>query len=367
MKTDICIRGAGVVGQTLALLLARERIKVRLTTLAHPPSPIADIRSYALNAASRAILMELRVWPEDATPVDHMRVWGDSGGSVAFDREADPLAWIVDARVLLERLSQAVSFSPEIQRQSASAIEPAGLTVICEGRMSETRAFTGAVFEKHAYGNTAIAAHVRCDNPHENTAWQWMDESQICALLPRGESTGGNSAALVWSVSDEQAEALQTMSTMDFGAALTRVTRNQLGELSLQSERASWPLMLAQARSWCGHWAQGNWVLAGDAAHAMHPLAGQGLNLGLADAAELARVLANKPYFRAYGDMKLLRAYERARKAQAAMFLLATDGIKNVFGRQGDGLQGMRNRGMLGLDAVPALKSWLVRRASGVR
>ena len=367
VKTDICISGDGVVGQTLALLLARERIKVLLKTPERAASQKADIRSYALNAASRELLLGLRVWPDDATPVNHMQVWGDSGGHIRFDLEDEPLAWIVDARVLLERLAQAVGFSPEIEKQSAAAQDPVSLTVICEGRMSDTRAVTGAVFEKHSYGHMAIAAHVRCENPHENTAWQWMDEVQICALLPRGESASGNSTALVWSVSNEQADELQMLSPLDFGAALTRATRGRLGRLSLETERVAWPLMLAQAQNWCGKWAQGSWVLAGDAAHAMHPLAGQGLNLGLADAAGLAQVLASKPYFRAFGDLKVLRAYERSRKAHAAMLLLATDGIKHVFGRPDIRLQSMRNWGMSGLDGVPSFKSWLARRASGAR
>jgi ubiquinone biosynthesis UbiH/UbiF/VisC/COQ6 family hydroxylase len=365
VKTDICIRGSGVVGQTLALLLARERIKVALTRPDRAMMRNPDLRSYALNAGSREILSALRAWPESATPVNQMRVWGDSGGHISFDNAGQPLAWIADAQDLIQRLENAVGFSPEIEMQSASDAQAAALTVICEGRMSETRSATGAAFENFAYGHTAIAARIQCEAPHENTAFQWMDASQVCALLPRGPSEPGNSVALVWSVADEQAQYLQMLNADDFAGELGKVTQGRLGALALASERLAWPLVLAQAKNWCGRWAQGSWVLAGDAAHAMHPLAGQGLNLGLGDAAELAKVLAAKPYFRSYADAKLLRDYERSRKAQAAALLLATDGLKQAFGRQDARLQAARNWGMSSLDALPALKSWLIRRASG--
>jgi ubiquinone biosynthesis UbiH/UbiF/VisC/COQ6 family hydroxylase len=367
MANDICIRGAGFVGQVLALMLARARIGVTLQAAKPVSAKSSDIRSFALNAASRQMLMDLRVWPQEATPVRHMKVWGDSQGHIAFDAQAEPLAWIVDAAALQERLSQAMSFASEVKLISDPAAPEAALTVICEGRVSQTRETTGAAFEQFAYEQSAIAAHIVCEKPHENTAWQWMDESQVCALLPRGESAPGNSVALVWSVSQDRAQALQAIEASDFVQTLQEATQEKLGSLQLSSERASWPLVLAQAQQWCGQADWGAWVLAGDAAHAVHPLAGQGLNLGLGDAAELAKVLADKPYFRGYGDMKLLRAYERARKADAAMLRLATDGLQRSFSHPDARVQSLRNWGMKSLDAAAPLKAWLMRQASGVR
>nr|WP_249661476.1 FAD-dependent monooxygenase [Variovorax sp. PCZ-1] len=351
----------------MALLLARARIQVALISAKPSPGKTQDVRSFALNAASRQLLAELRVWPQDATPVQHMKVWGDSSGHIEFDAQTEALAWIVDAASLQERLTQALSFASEVQILKETAAPIADLTVICEGRVSQTRETTGAVFDQFAYGQTAIAAHLSCEIPHENTAWQWMDSSQICALLPRSDSAEGNSVALVWSVSNDHAQTLQAMAPGDFAIALQEATQNQLGNLQLLSERASWPLMLAQAQQWCGLAEWGTWVLAGDAAHAVHPLAGQGLNLGLGDAAELANVLASKPYFRSYSDKKLLRAYERVRKADAAMLRLATDGLQQTFSRSDARLQGLRHWGMKGLDAAPPLKAWLMRQASGMR
>ncbi len=366
MKSDLCIRGAGIVGQVLALLLARARISVDLVASQAAQVKSQDVRSFALNAASRQTLIDLRVWPEDATPVEHMKVWGDTQGHIAFDAQAQPLAWIVDAAALQERLSQALSFASEVNIL-AQAASPAGLTVICEGRMSQTRQATGIVFEQFDYAQTAIAAHLHSEYPHQNSAWQWMQDGQICALLPRGEPAAGNSVALVWSVSKDRAHALQALSAGDFAAAVQEATHGQLGHLQLASERASWPLVLAQSQQWCGQAEWGAWVLAGDAAHAVHPLAGQGLNLGLGDVAELAKVLASKPYFRSYHDMRLLRAYERSRKAEAALLRMATDGLQQTFSHTDPRLQGLRQWGMRSLDAAVPLKAWLMRQASGVR
>jgi 2-polyprenyl-6-methoxyphenol hydroxylase-like FAD-dependent oxidoreductase len=366
VKNDICIRGSGVVGQVLALLLARARIGVNLVL--SPSIKQADLRSFALNAASRQVLMDLRIWPEQATPVQRMQVFGDTVGELGFDASHQPLAWIVDAASLQERLSSAISFAPEISLLAdQEAASEALLTVICEGRISQTREATGASFEQFPYAQSAIAAHIVCEQPHQSTAWQWMQTGQICAFLPRGESQNGNSVALVWSVPQALANTLQALPPKAFVRELGLMTRGQLGDLQLASQRASWPLVLAQAQQWCGRASWGTWVLAGDAAHAVHPLAGQGLNLGLGDAVALAQALAGKPYFRSFSDMKLLRAYERARKGEAAMLRMATDGLQQIFSSSDSRVQSLRNWGMQGVQAAVPLKDWVMQRASGLR
>ncbi len=369
MKNAICIRGSGIVGQVLALLLARKRIGVSLLQAAAAKQP--DLRSFALNAASKQILEDLRVWPTEdsqATPVQRMQVFGDTAGEVSFDAGREPLAWIVDAAVLLDRLATAISFSSEINVVADKESLPmAELSIICEGRASETRDATGTHFEQFAYDQTAIAAHIICEQPHELTAWQWMQSGEICAFLPRGPSAAGNSVSLVWSVSKEKAIDLLAMPEQLFARTLEEATRDRLGHLSVGSSVVSWPLMLAQAQHWSGQAAWGAWVLAGDAAHAVHPLAGQGLNLGLGDAAELAKTLAGKPYFRSYSDAKLLRAYERCRKGEAAMLRLATDGLQRMFSSSDTRVLQLRNWGMQGFQAAEPLKAWLMQRASGLR
>jgi 2-polyprenyl-6-methoxyphenol hydroxylase-like FAD-dependent oxidoreductase len=139
--------------------------------------------------------------------------------------------------------------------------------------------------------------------------------------------------------------------------------------MRLTSQRAAWPLHLAQASRWVGTGLgaqDGAWALAGDAAHAVHPLAGQGLNLGLGDAAELAQVLAGKEYFRSYGDMRLLRRYERARKGDAAALRVATDGLQRLFALDDERARSLRNWGMRSFEALSPLKSAVMRRAMGV-
>lgn len=158
---DICIRGAGVVGRTLALLLARERLRVALVAAPAPAvAPTGDVRAYALNAASRQLLESLRSWPDPAhaTAVTQMQVFGDQGGAVHFDaatQGADALAWIVDVPALEARLAEAVRYQPQVEVVPEPV--PAALTAVCEGRASRTRSEFGVDFEVTAYEQHAIA------------------------------------------------------------------------------------------------------------------------------------------------------------------------------------------------------------------
>ena len=365
---DVCIRGSGIVGRTLALLLARERLRVGLVEI--PPSPGAatavDVRAYALNRASRELLESVRCWPADeaaATPVLHMQVWGDRGSELNFDAAtlgAQALTWIVDVPVLEAQLAEAVRYQPQIERLSAPA--PARLTVICEGRASSTRAGFGVDFAVTPYAQHALATRIQCEHPHGQVARQWFGQGEILAFLPLGGAQG-NLVAIVWSVSAERAERLQQMEPAEFCRELEQACGRALGELSLNGERRTWPLQKAQARQWSGHTSDGAWVLAGDAAHNVHPLAGQGLNLGLADVAELTRVLHGREYWRDVGDEKLLRRYERARKAGILALDTGMDGLQLLFAREGETWSRLRNWGLQGVERSGWLKHWLARRA----
>ena len=368
MVPDVCIRGAGVVGRTLALLLARDRLRVGLVRDIAPASGAAsDVRAYALNAASKDLLEMLRAWPDaqHATPVLGMRVHGDEGGEVHFDAQAHgapALAWIVDVQGLQERLADALRYQPLVEWLDAPA--PAALTVICEGRASAARAEFGVQFEVTSYRQRAIAARLHCEKPHDRLARQWFAEGDILAFLPLGGSepgANGNSVAVVWSVEEQRAADLLASDNAAFEAQLEAASHRALGKLSLASERAAWPLQLAQADRWCGP----GWVLAGDAAHTVHPLAGQGLNLGLADARELAQVLHQREYWRSVGDLKLLRRFERSRKADVLAMAGATDGLQQLFAQQAEPWATLRNWGMTGFDRSGPLKDWVARQAMG--
>jgi 2-polyprenyl-6-methoxyphenol hydroxylase-like FAD-dependent oxidoreductase len=360
---DVCIRGAGIVGRTLALLLARDRLRVGLVEAPPAADLRPDIRAYALNAASRDLLLRLRAWPEDshATPVQGMDVRGDDGGRVRFsagEEHVPALAWIVDVEALLGRLADAVRYQPQIELLTAPGA--ATLTVVCEGRASATREEFGVDFQVMSYPQRAIAARLDCEKPHGGIARQWFDDGNVLGLLPLGGPLG-NSVALVWSVQEPRADELLGFAAEAFQLRLQEACGNELGRMSLTSERMAWPLQRAQAQRWCGP----GWALAGDAAHNVHPLAGQGLNLGLADAERLAQVLHEREYWRSLGDEKLLRRYERARKVDVLAMAWTTDGLQQLFAQPAEPWALLRNWGMRGFDRSGPVKRWVVRQAMG--
>lgn len=363
---DVCIRGAGIVGRTLALLLARDRLRVGLVeSPPHAPRTAgqSDVRAYALNAASRELLLRLRAWPDDlhATPVLAMDIRGDDGGKVRFDAQAEgaeALAWIVEVEPLLARLGEAVRYQPQIELLTQP--QPAALTVVSEGRASATRSEFGVNFEVTSYPQRAIAARLQCEKPHGQAARQWFSDGDIVALLPLG-GPQGNSVALVWSVHEPRADELVALPASEFEARLQAACGDAMGRMTLTSERAAWPLQRAQADRWCGP----GWTLAGDAAHNVHPLAGQGLNLGLGDAEALAQVLHGREYWRSVGDEKLLRRYERARKADVLAVGWTTDGLQQLFAQPAEPWAWVRNWGMRGFDRSGPVKHWVARQAMG--
>jgi 2-polyprenyl-6-methoxyphenol hydroxylase-like FAD-dependent oxidoreductase len=365
---DVCIRGAGIVGRTLALLLARERLRVGLVDEGGAPQgATSDVRAYALNAASRDLLERVRAWPDEqhAAPVLAMEVHGDEGGLVRFDAGAAgaaALAWIVDVPALQQRLAEALRYQPLVEWLDAP--QPAPLTVACDGKHSTTRAGYGVQFDVTRYPQRAIAARLHCEKSHEQVARQWFADGEILAFLPLGEADGpaqGNSVAIVWSVDEHRAPDLLALENSAFEAQVEAASRHALGKLTLTSERAAWPLQLAMADRWCGP----GWALAGDAAHAVHPLAGQGLNLGLADARELAEVLHRREYWRSVGDLRLLRRYERSRKADVLALGATTDGLQQLFARTTEPWASLRNWGMSGFDRSGWIKQWVAKQAMG--
>ncbi len=371
LPLDICIRGDGIVGCTLALLLARERLRVGVVA---PPvqaqaadhSARPDVRAYALNRASKDLLEKLRCWPAPGlvTPVQKMQIQGDQQGEVNFDAaqsHADALAWIVDAAALQTQLKEAMRFSPQIEFLDVP--QAAALTVVCEGKASTTRGELGVDFEVFAYEQHAIAARLRCEKSHGQVARQWFSRGEILAFLPL-DGEQGNSVAVVWSVTPEHAAKWAHASAQDFCEELQTVSHCSLGVLTLCSERVTWPLQKSQAKHWIGsNQDLGPWALAGDAAHTVHPLAGQGLNMGLADVAELARLIHAREDWRAVGDAKLLRQYERSRKAGIVAMQTGTDSLQWLFSQTDKASPSLRNWGMNLVERSGFFKRWMARQA----
>jgi 2-polyprenyl-6-methoxyphenol hydroxylase-like FAD-dependent oxidoreductase len=363
---DICVRGAGVVGRTLALHLAAERLRVAL--VASPtPAVDADVRAYALNQPARALLEGVRCWPDadHATPVLRMDIRTEGGANVCFDaaqQQVDALNWIVDVPALERQLAEAVRFQPLIDVLDSPT--PATLTVVCEGRASQTRDALGVEFDTTAYGQSALATRIQCEHAHAQVARQWFHQGEILAFLPLGGAQG-NLCAVVWSVSPERAIALQEMPDMEFANALHTASQGVLGAVQLTGPRKVWPLQHALARRWLGQSKTGAWVLAGDAAHNVHPLAGQGLNLGLGDVAELTRILDTRPYWRSVADPRLLRSYERARKAEFSLVGGAGDTLQQLFTHPHAAAASLRDWGINRFNTLGPVKQWVARRAMG--
>ncbi len=366
---DVQVRGAGLVGPALALSLARIGLRVALVADADAPARGPDVRAFALNAASVALLRGLNVWdalpPHAATAVHEMRVEGDAPGAAlefsSWEQRVGELAWIVDAAVLERELAAAVRFSPHVtviaSAQADSA--PAPLTAICEGKASATRDAHRVPLDRRPYGHRAVAARLVSSKPHGGTARQWFGSPDVLALLPFDAPQPLSSYALVWSVPDARADQLLAMDEAEFNAVLMQATGGAAGVLQLAGARVAWPLSRAQAATWCGP----GWVLLGDAAHVVHPLAGQGLNLGLADVAALTAVLAAREPWRELGDEKLLRRYARQRLLPTRAMVEITDGLMQLFAHPAPLVRELRNRGLTLVNRLTPIKRWLTAQA----
>jgi 2-octaprenylphenol hydroxylase len=390
---DVIIVGAGVVGAVMAsLLVARKlsapgRVAILAEQLATAPQADWDLRVFALGRASERLLRVCGVW--DLLPAqrvfayERMRVW-DAGGepegrnSLRFDcaEIGEPnLGFIVEGRALQWQCLQAARAAGVVLIESGLAslrITDADvsirssdgrelrsrLLIAADGTGSKTRALLGIETAGHAYHQDALVAHVRTAKPHGSTAWQRFLRTGPLAFLPLPDGR----SSIVWSADVAEARHLRALDPEAFGVALTAAGGEVLGDCELSTPLASFALKLQYALEYVRPRA----VLIGDAAHVVHPLAGQGLNLGLMDCAVLAEVLgsAGGGYF---GEHRLLRSYERRRRSENLLAAGALDGLERLFSAAGPVRAGLRGAALGAVGKSPFVRRRLAERALGLR
>ncbi len=371
---DVLVRGDGIVGRSLALACARSGLRVAIQARQRdgrvPADP--DVRAFALNARSVALLRRIGIWealPADATTAVHeIEVRGDASESSltfsAFEQEVGELAVITDAAALESALGDAIGRTERIRVVwEGDGNVDATLVVHAEGRDADDMLGANVLGERRDLGQRAIAARLASSAPHRHVARQWFGSPDILALLPFDRPTHDRSVALVWSLPADRAKVLLDASEADFMRELQAAAGHEAGDLSLASARASWPLFSRVARQACGE----GWTLVGDAAHVVHPLAGQGLNLGLADVDALVDTLQAREAWRGIGDERLLRRYVRRRAGPTAAMLRTTNGLQRLFAAESAPVRELRNNGLSLVNRVRPLKRWLAARARDSR
>jgi ubiquinone biosynthesis UbiH/UbiF/VisC/COQ6 family hydroxylase len=307
-----------------------------------------------------------------------MQIEGDAGGSLSFDAYSaavDRLATIVEECELLRSLWMACGFAPALSHWDGSceAIDPGTeavrvrlsggrviegrLLVGADGRNSAVRAAAGFNAVETPYGQTAVVANFECEQPHRGVAYQWFTDEGVVALLP----LPGQHVSLVWSAPQQLATELLALAGGALAARVVTRTQGRLGTLTQLGQAQGFALCDLRVDRVVAE----RLALVGDAAHVVHPLAGQGLNLGLQDVAQLLKTLEAREAWRDPGDLVLLRRHERARAEPVGLMRFTVNSLARLFGTGDPTVRWARNRGLDWVQAVPLLKKVLIRQAMG--
>lgn len=386
---DIIIIGAGIVGAALACAVASSGMRIALIDSVKPEAiddRDYDLRVSAITLASKAVFEAIDAWKamkrRRVSCVEAMEIWDEGGsGRIGFnsDEVAQPcLAYIIENRVMLSALLDNVGAAHNIDylapvkvvgistddQQTRVLLEngdelQARVAVGADGANSLVRKLSGIETDGQSFEQKAIVATVRTANEHARVARQRFLKTGPLAFLPLDDA---HFCSIVWSADNDRADELIALDEAAFNTELLQAFGDLLGSIELVSERVMFPLVSAHAQQYLAE----RIVLVGDAAHRIHPLAGQGLNLGLGDIAVLAEVLveANQAG-KDIGAHKVLRRYERWRKGGNAFMLVTMDIFKRVFGSENDIVRHMRNFGLELADGVPVLKRQFMRIAAG--
>ncbi|RRW22797.1 2-octaprenyl-3-methyl-6-methoxy-1,4-benzoquinol hydroxylase [Stutzerimonas stutzeri] len=396
MQADLIIVGAGMVGSTLALTL--EGSGLDILVLDASPLEAADFdpqggfepRVSALSAASQRIFERLGAWPgmsaRRVSPYTDMHVWDGSGtGQIHFSAEtvhAEVLGHIVENRVVQDALLETMQRRGGQRLLGAARLErlkrtPQGwqltlddgrqlnapLLVAADGANSAVRRLAGCETREWDYLHQAIVTSVRCSEPHQRTAWQRFTDDGPLAFLPLERDGDQHWCSIVWSVTELEARRLMALDDAAFRAALGRAFEQRLGEVEEVDPRLCIPLRQRHAK----RYVQPGLALIGDAAHTIHPLAGQGVNLGLLDAAVLAEVIeAAMARGERPEDIRVLSRFERRRMPHNLAMMAAMEGFERLFQADPLPLRWLRNTGLKAVQALPEAKALFVRQALGL-
>ena len=405
---DVVIAGAGMVGASLACLLAESSLSIalvdrkRLVQGKDSDSPKLhsdkfDPRVSAISQASQQLFRQLGVW-EDMSAArvcnySAMEVWDAEGtGSIDFSAEQinqPELGSIVENSIIIAALHKRVaqlenvfSITPfsiesfeQVEREDGLIVKlnaddgqaiRAPLIIAADGANSKLRALANFECREWDYEQHALVTTVRTQLPHNNTALQRFMETGPLAFLPLRSATEDDTqhfCSIVWSMLPDQAERVMSLSEDEFNSELAAALESKLGAIEWSDKRFVFPLRQRHALDY----VKEGIVLVGDAAHTIHPLAGQGVNLGLLDAKALAEELQRGIQAgRSVADPKVLLRYQRRRKGNNLSMMWLMEGFKRLFGQQDLSIRWLRNIGMNAVDKMTPIKNQLIRKAMGL-